>query len=72
MAITFTSADLDALKEAYLTGAKKVKIGDREIEYRDQSEILEAIRNVTAALEGGSAKTAASSIVQAKYSKGET
>jgi hypothetical protein len=52
MALTFTQADLDALKEAFVTGALEVQIGDRRVKYRSQSELLAAIDMVQNALNG--------------------
>lgn len=52
MALTFTQADLDALKAAFLTGALEVQIGDRRIKYRDQAALLAAISMVQAAVDG--------------------
>jgi len=36
----FIQADLDALNAAIKTGARKVKYADKEVEYRDLSEML--------------------------------
>ncbi len=52
MALTFTQADLDRLKEAYLTGARKVQVGDRTIEYNSPKELLAAIELVSAYIDG--------------------
>jgi hypothetical protein len=52
MAVTFTQADLDALKAAFVTGALEVQIGERRVKYRSQSELLAAINMVDAAING--------------------
>ena len=52
MALTFTEADLENLKQAYVTGATRVKVGDREVEYRSQKDLLEAIKIVEQSLNG--------------------
>jgi hypothetical protein len=36
----FTTEHLDALEEAIALGAKRVKYGDREVEYQTQQEML--------------------------------
>jgi hypothetical protein len=69
MALTFTQDDLDALKEALLTGASRVKVGDREIEYRSQADIRAAIAMVQAYLDGVSTATYSPNVVQSTYSK---
>jgi len=73
MALTFTTDDLDRLKEAYLTGATKVKIGDREVEYRSQAQLLEAIKAVQSAIDGVSDDVDDNpSVIQSSFSKGES
>lgn len=52
MALTFTQADLDALKAAFVTGALTVEIGDRKVTYRSQRDLLAAINMVDAAING--------------------
>ena len=39
MALTFTQAELDAIKKAYATGALTVKYEDRSVTYRSLSEM---------------------------------
>lgn len=50
MSLTFTTEDLERLKEALLTGATRVRIGDREVEYRSLSEIAQLIKEIEAQL----------------------
>lgn len=50
MAITITQEQLDALVEAYMSGATTVKIGDREIQYRSLADLLKAIKAAEAYL----------------------
>jgi hypothetical protein len=69
MAITFTSADLDALKEALLSGATEVSIGDRRIRYKSQAEIIQAIKMVQAALDGVPSESTTQ--IAATFSKGQ-
>ncbi len=54
MALVFTQTDLDNLKAALVSGATKVKIGDREVEYRSQKELLATIQMVQSYLDGTS------------------
>jgi len=69
MAIVYTQADLDNLKDALLTGATEVRIGDRIIVYRSQAEILQLIKLVQSQLSSSTSSSA--SLVQAKYKKGQ-
>jgi hypothetical protein len=50
MALTFTLEDLENLKKSLLTGATRVRIGDREVEYRSLSEIAQLIKEIEAQL----------------------
>lgn len=68
--MTFTTADLDALKAALLTGAKSVQIGDRKIEYRDQSEIIKTIKMIETYLAGESTSADSPKVIQTTYRKG--
>lgn len=70
MAITFTSNDLVALKQALLTGANEVQIGDRRVKYNSPSEILRVIRMVEEYLNASS--TDSIKTIQASYSKGNS
>lgn len=69
MALTFTNADLENLKAALISGALSVKIGDREVTYRSQKEIIAAIKMIQEAIDG----TASSDLqnVKASFSKGK-
>lgn len=70
MALTFTQADLDALKAAFVTGALEVQIGDRRVKYRSQNELLAAIKMVEQAVSGVSTDLADNpNVVQAGYSR---
>lgn len=68
MALTFTQADLDNLKEALVSGALRVRIGDREVMYRSQAELLKVIELVQNSLSAPSTDDSPS-IVQASFSK---
>lgn len=71
MALTFTQADLDALKAAFVTGALRVKIADREVQYRSQSDLLAAIRMVEEAVSGASDDVDSNpNVIQAGFSRG--
>ena len=72
MAVTYTQADLDALKEALVTGASEVQIGDRKIRYRSQVEILQAMKIVQTFLAAEPTTTASTSLIQSTYKKGES
>lgn len=69
-ALGFTSEDLANLKAALVSGALIVRIGDREIRYRDQKDIIQAIRMVQQELDGVATDTVAT--VQATFSKGNS
>ncbi len=72
MTLGFTSADLANLKAALVSGARKVQIGDRIVEYRSQADLMAAIEMVQAELEGASAEIDDNpSIVRATYSRSE-
>lgn len=73
MSLTFTQADLDRLKEAYLTGATKVQVGDRTIEYRSQKDLLAAIKNVQEYIDGAQTDVDDNpDIIRATFSRGES
>ncbi len=67
--MTFTAADLVALKAALISGALKVRIGDREVTYRSQAELIAAIQMIQQVIDGSS--TADSQNIKASFSKGE-
>lgn len=50
--ITFTQADLDNLKEALVSGASSVTIGDRTVTFRTKQELIDLIGFVKAQLNG--------------------
>lgn len=52
MAIVFTQADLDNLKEALVTGAMEIEVQGRKIKYRSQDEILSLIGQIEDQLAG--------------------
>ena len=68
MALTFTESDLDNLKAALLTGALRVRIGEREVIYRSQAEILKAIKMISEYIEAQT-DTTTSSLVQSSFTK---
>ncbi len=73
MALTFTQADLDRLKEAYLTGAREVQVGDRKIVYNSPKDILAAIQVVQEYIEGVSTDVDDNpSIIRPTFSRGES
>ena len=52
--MTYTLAQLDALKRALATGERRVSFGDKTIEYRTVAELRAAIRTVEAEIARGS------------------
>jgi len=68
MALTFTQADLDNLKAAFVSGALEVQIGDRLIKYRSQKDLVQALEMVKRAVEGFSSEDSPN-VVQATFSK---
>ncbi len=72
MALTFTQADLDALKAAYVTGAKVVQIGDRRVEYNSPADLLKAISLVQTALDGSTDIEDNPNVIQAGFSRGQS
>lgn len=69
-AIGFTTKDLANLKAALASGALIVTIGDRTIKYRDQKDIIQAIRMCLQELNGTPTDTV--SLVQGTFSKGQS
>jgi collagenase-like PrtC family protease len=71
--IVFTQTDLDNLKEALLTGADEVVIGDRKIRYRSQQHLLQLIKmaqdSINGAIDSNTGMT--SSLIQATFKKGQ-
>lgn len=61
--VTFTQEDLDTLKEALVSGATRVTIGDRTVEFRSKSELLELIDLVETQLAGGTAATENTTVI---------
>jgi hypothetical protein len=64
----FTTQDLANLKAALVSGALIVQIGDRMVRYRDQKDIIQAIRMVSEDINGSPTDTV--STVQATFNKG--
>ncbi|QDX23814.1 hypothetical protein FP568_23180 [Pandoraea pnomenusa] len=48
--MTYTTAQLDALKRALATGERRVSFGDKTVEYRSVEELQVAIRTIEAEL----------------------
>lgn len=72
--ITYTQTDLDNLKEALLTGAEEVVIGDREIRYRGQQHLLQLIKMVQDSINGAISSTTGTTpnLIQATFKKGQS
>lgn len=72
--ITYTQTDLDNLKEALLTGAEEVVIGDRKIRYRGQQHLLQLIKMVQDSINGAISSTTgtAPNLIQATFKKGQS
>jgi collagenase-like PrtC family protease len=72
MAIIYTQTDLDNLKEALLTGADEVRIGDRHLRYRNQGELIKLIQVVQAAVDGIKKLDTSPNLIQATFKKGDS
>jgi len=46
--VSYTNAQLDALRKALATGERRVTFGDKTVEYRSIEELQAAIRTVEA------------------------
>ena len=66
--MTFTTADLDALKEALISGATEVQIGDRRVKYKSQKEIIQAIKMIQSVIDGAPSET--QNVISTTYTKG--
>jgi uncharacterized small protein (DUF1192 family) len=53
--VSYTNAQLDALRKALATGERRVTFGDKTVEYRSVAELQAAIRTVEAEIARGSA-----------------
>jgi hypothetical protein len=67
--MTFTTADLNNLKAALLSGATLVHIGDREVRYRSQKDILDAIKMIEDSLATQFTSDSSPNLVQASYKR---
>lgn len=67
--ITYTQEDLDTLKEALVSGASSVTIGDRTVQFRSKKELLELIEMVKQQLDGDAAAASNTSIVVGGFSR---
>ena len=70
MALGFTQADLNNLRAALVSGAKRVQCGDRTIEYQSKKELMEIIEMVQNELNGVSESDTDPSVVRATFSRG--
>lgn len=52
--MSYTNAQLDALRKALATGERRVTFGDKTVEYRSVAELQAAIRAVEAEIARGS------------------
>ena len=72
MSLIFTQADLDALKEAWVTGATGVKIGDRWVQFDSREQLEARMREIMNYLEGNSSASDDNpTMIQAGYSRNE-
>ena len=67
--MAFQQSDLDALNAALVSGAKYVRIGDRLIEYRTQTELVALIAYVQSQIAAPAASTTSPDLIQASFSK---
>ena len=44
--MAYTQADVDALKAAIATGARRVRYADKDVEYRSLEEMKETLRDM--------------------------
>ena len=51
--MSYTNAQLDALRRALATGERRVTFGDKTVEYRTVAELQTAIRTVEAEIARG-------------------
>lgn len=73
MGMVWTQDDIDNLKEVLSNPAKVVKVGDREVTYRDVDEILRLIDLAQAYVDG--VETDADNVpnvIKATFKRGET
>lgn len=68
--MTFTETDLANLKAALVSGATRVQIGDRMVEYRSQKELLEVIKMVEASLAEPAPEEVNPNVIQVSFSRG--
>lgn len=50
--MAYSQDDIDALRSAYVSGAKKVKFKDRETEFRDLKEMKQILNEAENAVSG--------------------
>ena len=55
--MSFTQAELDALKEAYATGALRISHEGKTVEYGSEADLLRRIRMIENELAASSGKT---------------
>lgn len=65
MASSWTAYDLQVLENAIKTGAKKVKYSDKEVEYRELSDMLKLRDIIKQEIEGDSAPN--NRVIQTEY-----
>ncbi len=71
--MTFTNDDLQALQTAFVSGALRVRIGDRDVIYRSQADLVAAINFISAMLQNQTDPTATptqKNNVQVSWKKG--
>jgi hypothetical protein len=68
----FTQTDLDNALAALNTNALRVRIGEREIIYRSQSELLQLIGTIKKYLDGVSSSASSTSLIKSTYKKGQS
>lgn len=67
--ITYTQDDLDALKEALLTGASQVTVNGRTIIYRSKKELMELIGMIEDQLSGNTNLESSTTVVVGGFSR---
>ena len=69
MAIVFTQAQLDALLEAWATGALEVSVGDKKMRFDSREELEARIKRIESYL--SAEPTESSNVIIPSYNKGE-
>lgn len=67
--IIYTQDDLNALKEALLTGATQVTVNGRTIIYRSKKDLMDLIKMIEDQLSGADTSDSSSTVVVGGFSR---